>query len=113
MILMPKKESDFKDYKKEIMDAAHDDRLRLALSRAVKSFRGNVKNALEKFPHTVAMADEVRKIKEKAIRDMEKLAHQAIAALEENHGKGYIARTAEEALEIIGGLTGTKKTTLP
>ena len=62
-----KKSSDFKTYKKEIMDAAHNDRLRLALSRAVKSFRGNVKNALEKFPHTVAMADEVLKIKEKLL----------------------------------------------
>ena len=106
---MVKKSSDFKNYKKEIMDAAHNDRLRLAFSRAVKSFRGNVKNALEKFPHTVALADEVRVIKEKAIPDMEKLARQAIAAIEENKGKGYIARTAEEALEIISGLVGTKK----
>ena len=104
-----KKSSDFKEYKKEIMDAAHDDRLRLALSRAVKSFRGNVKNALEKFPHTISLAEEVRKIKEKAIPDMEKLTRQAIAAIEENKGKGYIARTAEEALQIIGGLVGTKK----
>ena len=101
-----KKQSDFKSYKKEIMGAAHNDRLRLALSRAVKSFRTNVKNALEKFPHTVAMADEVLKIKEKAIPDMEKLTRQAIAAIEENKGKGYIARTAEEALEIISNLVG-------
>jgi len=106
---MPKKSSEFKDYKKEIMDAAHDDRLRLALSRAVKSFRGNVKNALERFPHTVALADEVRIIKEKAIPNMEKLMRQAISAIEENKGKGYIAKTAEEALEIISGLVGTKK----
>jgi L-lactate dehydrogenase complex protein LldG len=103
------KKSEFKEYKKEIMGAARDDRLRLALSRAVKSFRGNVKNALEKFPHTVALADEVRKIKEKAIPEMEKLARQAIAAIEENQGKGYIAKTAEEALDIIAGLVGTKK----
>jgi len=101
--------SDFKTYKKEIMGAAHDDRLRLALSRAVKSFRGNVKNALTKFPHTVALADEVLKIKEKAIPDMEKLARQAITAIEENQGKGYIARTADEALEIIANLVGTRK----
>jgi iron-sulfur cluster protein len=106
---MVKKKSEFTEYKKEIMDAAHNDRLRLALSRAVKSFRGNVKNALEKFPHTVALADEVLKIKEKAIPDMEKLARQAIANIEENKGKGYIARTPEEALQIIGGLVGTKK----
>ena len=104
-----KKQSDFKSYKKEIMGAAHDDRLRLALSRAVNSFRSNVKNALEKFPHTIPLAEEVLKIKEKAIPDMEKLTRQAIAAIEENHGKGYIAKTAEEALTIISNLAGTKK----
>ena len=104
-----KKQSDFKSYKKEIMDAAHDERLRLALSRAVKSFRANVNSALEKFPQTVALAEEVQKIKEKAIPQMENLARQAIKAVEENKGKGYLARTAEEALDIISGLVGTKK----
>jgi iron-sulfur cluster protein len=106
---MTKKQPGFKEYKKEIMDAAHDDRLRLALSRAIKSFRGNVKNALEKFPHTLSLAEEVLAIKEKAIPDMENLTRRAIAAIEENKGKGYIARTAEEALDIIAGLTGTGK----
>jgi iron-sulfur cluster protein len=104
-----KKQTGFKEYKKEIMDAAHDERLRLALTRAVKSFRGNVKNALDKFPHTIAMAEEVKAIKEKAIPDMENLARRAIDAIEENHGKGYIAKTPEEALEIISGLAGTGK----
>ena len=91
------------------MDAAHDDRLRLALTRAIKSFRGNVKNALAKFPHTVELADEVRAIKEASIPRMEELAHQAINAIEENHGKGYLAGTAGEALKIISGIVGTGK----
>ncbi|MBN1161820.1 MAG: lactate utilization protein [Dehalococcoidales bacterium] len=103
------KQSDFKSYKKEIMDAAHNEGLRLALSRAVKSFRANVNNALKKFPHTEKLADEVLEIKKKAIPDMEKLTRQAIAAIEENNGKGYLARTAKEALEIISRLVGTKK----
>jgi L-lactate dehydrogenase complex protein LldG len=101
--------SDFKSYKKEIMGAARDERLRLALSRAVKNFRNNVKNALEKFPHTVDLAGEVLRIKERAIPEMENLARQAIAAVEENRGKAYLAGTAEEALEIIAGLVGTQK----
>jgi iron-sulfur cluster protein len=104
-----KKSSGFKEYKKEIMTAAHDDRLRLALSRAIKSFRSNVQNALDKFPHTVDMAEEVLKIKEAAIPDMEKLARQAVVAIEENGGKGYIAETADEALRVISELTGTAK----
>ena len=104
-----KKTSDFKSYKKEIMEAARDDRLRLALTRAIKSFRANVKNALEKFPHTVDLAQEVVRIKEKYIPQMEELARRAVAAIEENNGRGYIAGTAEEALKIIADLVGTGK----
>ena len=99
----------FTDYKKEIMDAAHNERIRLALSRAIKSYRANTNNALKKFPHTVKMAEEVKEIKERAMGEMEKLAQQACEAIEENKGKAYIAKTAEEALDIIGGLVGSNK----
>jgi len=99
----------FTDYKKEIMDAAHDDKIRVALLRAIKSYRANINNALKKFPHTIKMAEEVREIKEKAIGDMEKLAQQACEAIEENKGKAYIAKTADDALNIIGELVGSGK----
>ncbi len=98
-----------KKYKQDIMDAAHNDRLRLALSRAIKSFRNNVKDALAKFPHTVGMAEEVKKIKEQSVGRMRELAEQAGQAIEANHGKAYIAETAEEALDIIAGLVGKDK----
>ena len=99
----------FTDYKKEIMDAAHNDRIRVALSRAIKSYRANTNDALKKFPHTVKMAEEVRGIKEKAIGEMEELAGQASKAIESNKGKAYIARTAEDALGIIDKLVGQHK----
>jgi len=99
----------FTEYKKEIMDAAHNDRIRVALSRAIKSYRANTNSALKKFPHTIKMAEEVREIKEKAIGEMEKLAQQACEAIEENKGKAYIAKTADDALNIIGELVGSGK----
>ena len=99
----------FTDYKKEIMDAAHNDRIRVALSRAIKSYRANTNDALKKFPHTIKMAEEVRGIKEKAIGEMEELAEQASKAIESNKGKAYIARTAEDALGIIDKLVGQHK----
>ncbi|MBI2836147.1 MAG: lactate utilization protein [Chloroflexi bacterium] len=99
----------FSEYKKEIMDAAHNERIRLALSRAIASYRSNANNALGKFPHTVKLAEEVREIKERAIADMDALAHQACEALEFNHAKAYIARTPEEALNIIDGIVGKGK----
>ncbi|MBA7477488.1 Lactate utilization protein B [subsurface metagenome] len=99
----------FSEYKKEIMDAAHNERIGLALSRAIKSYRANTNNALKKFPHTIKLAEEVKEIKARAIDEMEELARQACEAIEENKGKAYIARTAEDALDIIGGLVGSNK----
>ncbi|NQT47970.1 MAG: lactate utilization protein, partial [Chloroflexi bacterium] len=99
----------FKDYKKELMDAAHNERIGLALSRAIKSYRANTNRALEKFPHTIKMAEEVREIKEKAIGQMRRLAEQACEVIEENKGKAYIADTADDALNIIDGLVGRGK----
>lgn len=99
----------FTDYKKEIMDAAHDMKIRVALSRAVKRYRANINSALEKFPHTIQMAEEVRGIKERAINEMERLAQQACEAVEANKGKAYRARTADDALSIIGKLVGSGK----
>ncbi len=99
----------FTEYKKEIMDAAHNERIRLALSRAIASYRANINNALKKFPHTIKMAEEVKTIKEKSITEMEKLAQQACEAIESNKGKGYIAKTVDEALKIIDSLVGEGK----
>ncbi len=99
----------FSDYKKEIMDAAHNERIRLALSRAIQSYRVNTDSALKKFPHTVKLAEEVRQIKEKAITQMEALARQACEAIAENKGKAYIAKTAEDAFSIIHELVGSGK----
>jgi iron-sulfur cluster protein len=99
----------FSDYKKEIMDAAHNERIRLALTRGITSYRNNRNAALEKFPHTIKMAEEVRETKIKAIGMMEEMAKQACEAIESNHGKAYIAKTAADALAIIDGLVGTGK----
>jgi len=101
--------STFTDYKKEIMDAAHNERISLALSRAIASYRANTNSALKKFPHTIKMAEEVREIKKKAVARMEELALQACKALEENKAKAYIAKTADDALKIIDGLVGKDK----
>jgi L-lactate dehydrogenase complex protein LldG len=101
--------SRFTNYKKEIMSAAHNKKIGTALTRAIKSFRSNINNAFQRFPHSVDLAVEVRQIKENSISNMEKLAEQACQIIEENHGHAYIARTVDEALEIIAGLVGKDK----
>jgi iron-sulfur cluster protein len=99
----------FTNYKKEIMGAAHDKRIRLALSRAIAGYRANMNDALKKFPHTIKMAEEVRGIKEKAINEMRQLTEQACEAVVANNGKAYIAKTADDALHIIKELVGSGK----
>ncbi len=101
--------STFSDYKKEIMEAAHNERIRLALTRAIKSYRANTNEALKRFPHTIKLAEEVRTIKVDAIQNMDKLAQQACESIEYNKGKAYIARTVDDALAIVDKLVGTGK----
>jgi iron-sulfur cluster protein len=98
-----------KDYRKELKDAAGSERIRLALSRAIKSYRMNTNNALKKFPHTVKLAEEVKLIKEASVQQMAELARKAGENIEENRGKSYIARTAGDALKIIGDIVGKGK----
>jgi len=99
----------FSEYKKEIMEAAHNERIKLALSRAIASYRNNINEALKRFPHTIEMAKEVREIKKKSIAEMDKLAQTACESIEYNKGKAYIARTVEEALNIVDRLVGKGK----
>jgi iron-sulfur cluster protein len=101
--------SEFSEYKKEIMDAAHNEQIRLALSRAINSYRNNVNEAMKRFPHTLEMAKEVREIKKKSIPEMERLAQIACEALVYNHGKAYIAKTVEDCLKIVEKVVGTGK----
>jgi L-lactate dehydrogenase complex protein LldG len=91
------------------MDAAHNERIRLALSRAIIAYRNNRNTAMEKFPHTIKMAEEVREMKLRALQNMEALAREASEAIESNHGKAYIAKTSADALAIIDKLVGTGK----
>lgn len=99
----------FSEYKKEIMDAAHSERIRLAISRATLSYRNNVNEALKRFPQTIELAKEVREIKKNSIANMRKLAEQACESVEYNKGKAYIANTAQECLDIVDKLVGTGK----
>jgi len=99
-----------KEYKSKLSEAVRNERIKLALERAIASYRENVEKALAKHPHTKKLAEEVRKIKEHSIGRMEELVKQAMDAIEDNRGQVYLARTGEEALKIFAELVGTGKT---
>jgi len=91
------------------MKAAKDEKIRVALSRAVKSYRANVMSAIAQFPHTLELAEEVKIIKKDAISRMQQLTEIACNSIEANKGKAYIAKTGEDANKIIASIVGTKK----
>ncbi len=93
-----------KEYKRRLKEALRDGRIALALQRASESYRRNLQEALERFPHTVELAEEVRLIKERAISEIDSLLEEARRQFEKNHIKTFLARTGEEACEIIHSL---------
>jgi len=101
--------STFKAYKKRLREAARDPKISLALSRAIGSYRHNVNEALEKFPQTQRLADEVKQIKEESISHMEILVEQACETIRQNKGEAFVAKTPHEALDIIDEIVGTGK----
>ncbi len=101
---------DMVSYGKNINKASKDENIHKALGRAIESYRKNVKDSLEKYPHTQALAEEVKDIKLKANNDWKALMNQAIAAIESNHGKGYFVKDAEECTQLIHQIIGDKKT---
>lgn len=97
------------DYKKRLMDGARNERIRLALRRAIESYRNNTNQALSLFPHTAKLAEEVREIKERSLDMVEELVERSIEAVKRNKGEAFFARTKKEALKIIGDIVGKGK----
>ena len=96
-------------YRKQLLEAAKDERIRLALTRAISAYRKNVEEALRRYPHTVKLAEEVRKLKEESIARIEELVKEAMDAVKDLKGEAYLAKTGEEACKIIGELVGSGK----
>jgi len=92
-----------------MMNALRNERIALAIERATASYRQNLSKALAKYPHTVALADEVRKIKERSVERLGSLLKEAMDNIAENKGQAYFAKTADEARRIVGELVGSKK----
>lgn len=97
-------------YTKNLNKASKDSNINNAMNRAVKSYRENVANALEKYPHTPELAAEVRKIKEYSMSHNKELLNQAMGVIEKNKGKAFYAKDKEEAISILKDIIGTGKT---
>jgi len=98
------------EYAKRLTAAIRNKRIKMALERAIASYRKNVEEELARFPHTLQLAEEVRMIKEASISKMEELVKQAMDSIKDLKGEAYLAKTENEARRIIGELAGSGRT---
>lgn len=100
---------EFNRFKKAIYRAAKDKFIRLALRRAVNSFRKARDNALSVFPYAIGEAEELQKTKDEVISNLDEWTQRTAERVERNHGHAYITRTPQEALDVIKEIVGTGK----
>lgn len=98
-----------KEYTKDINAASEDERIRTAITRAIESYRKNVAESLERYPHTPALAKEVQGIKRQANANWRELLAQASESIERNHGQAHFAEDAQAVVDIINSIAGGKK----
>jgi len=109
---MPEPKQIFEEYYKELLHAAHDHNIALGISRSLSAYRERRARALERFPHTVKLAEEVRQLKEDCVGRLDELVQRAAASLKENGARVYYAESAGDALKIIGEIVGSGKVVL-
>ena len=100
----------FEQYYKCLLDAAHNPDIAKGLSRSINANKERRASVMQRFPDTVELGQQVRRIKEDAITHMDELVARAKASLEANRAKVYLANTADDALKIISGIVGSGKT---
>ncbi len=99
----------YRENYEEMMKALRNERIATAIRRATIAYRQNVSNTLAKFPHTVELANEVRRIKERSIQCWEESLKEAMDNITDNKGHAYFAKTADDARRLVAEIIGTKK----
>ncbi len=103
---MPEPKQIFEEYYDKLLDKAHDANISLGLSRSVTAYRERKAQVMEKFPHTVELAKEIRRIKEDCVERLGELVQKATATLEENGAirlerHGIVVRNKQALEEIV------------
>jgi len=93
----------------QVLEGVADLARRVALRRAVESYVASKKKVLSKLKHLRDLGLEVRRIKEESIGRIRELVKEASEAIEENNGRTYFAKTAEEARRIVSEIVGEGK----
>ena len=106
---MPNMKKQIADYAEDITKASNDENIQKALSRAIASYRKNVEDALERYPHTVKMAEEVKQIKLDALARWPELMEEASEAIRRNHGQAHFAKDGADCIAKIHEIIGPRR----
>jgi|Deesub1362A_J573_1020465.scaffolds.fasta_scaffold00125_45 L-lactate dehydrogenase complex protein LldG len=90
-----------KEFRKVIKTEIKNFDAQLAFKRASESFRRNLENVIRKYPQTMDLIEEVRKVKEDSITNLKNLVEITIENMEANGIKVIFAKTAADAREAI------------
>lgn len=93
-------------YGKNLRRAARDKSVRTAINRATTSYRNNLQAALKRYPHTPALAQEVKEIKLAANARWQDLMEEAMEAIRGNNGHAYFAKDGAEVVDLIDKIAG-------
>jgi len=99
----------FEDIVARAFEASEDRELRRLFGKVIPSVSEKVYAILKRYPYIERIAEEVSRIKRYSIENMESLLRQAMESVERVGGRGYYARTPEEARKIIGEIVGRGK----
>lgn len=93
--------------RREFKEWMEDENRRRGLGRAVSAYTSAKERAIDRLPELEEIRKEVRRIKERSIREMGELARMAMDSVREVKGEAYLAKDAEEARKIISELVGS------
>jgi L-lactate dehydrogenase complex protein LldG len=99
----------FSDFETIIYKVLFDKFTRLALRRAVSSFRSARDNAIKAFPYVVEERKLLQETKDSVINNLDYWVEKVIKALSRSGVNSYFANTHEDALKIIKDIVGTDK----
>jgi L-lactate dehydrogenase complex protein LldG len=97
------------DFYRDIIEALSDPDFQRGVMRAGVNAQEKVVRVLERYPMLLEKAKRVKEVKERALKELDKLVEEAIKSIERSGGRAYFAEDADKAREIVGRIVGSGK----
>ncbi len=105
MSAVPKAE----DIAEELIKVTENTEFQTGLKRSVYMFTTKVEEVLRERPEAQRLAEEVRKVREHVIKNLEEYINKTLEAVRKSGAKAYLARDKGELLRIVKSIIGDCK----